>query len=137
MKTVKIERYETMGNGTRSHVHTPNGDLLHGLERSWHGNKPNVSCFPAGIYALLPHVSYKYGNVYAFIGGTVGLKIGPRWGCLIHPANYTNQLQGCLAIGLKCSVQNGLPVVWDSRDACGVLFDDLAGEPAIAVVEWV
>ena len=78
--------------------------------------------------------------------GHLGAVFQPAW-WRVHPggksgihhpsANYTNQLQGCLAIGLKCSVQNGLPVVWDSRDACGVLFDDLAGEPAIAVVEWV
>jgi len=139
MNEVRIDRHATFGGGIHSHVHLPTGDMIHGLELAWKGNLPNVSCFPEGVYALLPHISPNHGAVYAFVGGTVGLVPGQgkRWGCLIHPANYLSEIKGCLAVGLKASTQNGLPVVWSSQDAFGLLDEALKRAPAIAVVRWV
>ena len=138
MKTLKIERYEVMGDGTRSRVLLPSGDMLHGLERSWRGNKPNVSCIPDGVYAIVPHISPHFQECYALIGGTVGIEPGQgkRWGCLIHPANYPHELSGCLAIGLRRDVRNEEPIIWSSRDACKILAEDLGNEPAVAVISW-
>lgn len=144
MKTVFIERYSSTINGVQSHVQvgTSSGaQTWHGLERPWLDNLPFESCIPTGTYALLPWKSPKYGDCRIFIGGEVGINKGDgeRFACLIHPANYTRQLQGCLALGKNKAdyyESEKSSAVWSSRDAVNAFSDVLGDEPAQAIISW-
>ena len=125
-----INRYESTGKGTLSKVSvidsdnpTPNAQVARffGIECPWRDNKVSVSCIPGGEYDLVPHSSDKYGEVWAFVGGTVShyyeKNKSERYACLIHVANYASQLQGCLALGVDAGSNDGVPAVWNSRKA--------------------
>lgn len=69
-------------------------DTLFTLELPWKNNERRVSCIPIGTYRLKLHTSPKFGQCY-------WVKDVPnRDAILIHPANYTRQLLGCIAVGL-------------------------------------
>jgi len=122
-----IDRYESTAKGTLSKVAVINPDTeitvttFFGIECPWKDNKPSISCIPGGDYDLVPHSSGKYGEVWAFVGGTVSHYFddgqSERYACLIHAANYAHQLQGCLALGVDAGSNDGVPAVWNSRKA--------------------
>lgn len=70
-------------------------------EQPWNNNTPFRSCIPEGSYEVVKHKSPKFGECFALIGDDVALNQGEahRYGILIHPANWPDQLQGCLAPG--------------------------------------
>jgi len=141
MKRLYIDRIDESASATISKLWSPDADFkLFGLERAWRLNKANSSCFPEGIYTLVEWESPNWGTVWAFVGGTVSPirgdvpKLGARWGCLIHPANYFHQIEGCLAPGMRRGLKDGELCVWSSRDALKVLQEALGPAPHIAYV---
>lgn len=71
------------------------------LELPWKDNKSQVSCVPAGTYRLAWEGSPRLKRP------TLRLKEVPgRWGILIHPANHTWELRGCLALGKRLAVDS-------------------------------
>jgi hypothetical protein len=142
MKKVLIQRYSSSKNGVQSNV-LCGDDQWHGLERPWIDNLPFKSCIPTGTYTLLPWDSPHFGAAYIFIGGTVGVTAqdGERYACLIHPANYTNQLQGCLALGMRKSDYHEAQdsaAVWSSRDALNDFKNKVGYEDPLQVkIDWV
>jgi hypothetical protein len=66
------------------------------LERGDLDNRKNVSNIPAGTYPLKLTYSPKFKRKMWLVD-----KVPGRSGIRIHPANYWNQLQGCIAPGLK------------------------------------
>ena len=76
------------------------------IERPWLLNQRNVSCVPAGVYTLEAH-SYKQGTAqhletWALVNQELGVYHYPsaranRDLILLHPANRSDQLQGCIA----------------------------------------
>lgn len=88
------------------------------VERQWLDNTPSVSCIPAGDYYAEWYNSPKFGPSIIIYGGTVskGPTHGyPRSGILIHPANWSYQLQGCIGLGDKFSILNNMAAVSNSR----------------------
>ena len=72
------------------------------LELPWNDNLRNVSCIPAGIYPM----RFEYSP--NFKTDLWELKEVPnRSQILIHPANYVEQLRGCIALGKKLLDING------------------------------
>jgi hypothetical protein len=71
------------------------------VEQPWNNNEPFRSCIPEGHYECCKHTSPKFGRCFALIGEGVGLNKGDahRYAILIHPANWPDQLHGCLAPG--------------------------------------
>lgn len=69
-------------------------DTLFTLELPWKNNERRVSCIPIGNYKLKLHTSPKFGKCYWV------KDVPSRDAILIHPANYTRQLLGCIAVGL-------------------------------------
>ena len=67
---LKINRYKMDKSGTVSTVRVKD-ETFYGIERPWIGNRPQISCIPGGEYALIRHDSPRYGDVWAFVGGTV------------------------------------------------------------------
>jgi hypothetical protein len=65
------------------------------LELPWRDNKNSISCIPEGIYKVERRVSPSQGLCYRLIG------VPKRSQILIHSANYTRELRGCLSPGLS------------------------------------
>lgn len=131
-----IRRTESSQDGTLSEIkvyqdHSCSGDpaaTFYGMEQPWMDNKPFHSCIPAGEYRLVRHDSAKYGQVWAFVGGTVAHQESPgspatRFACLIHAGNYVDDVEGCLALGKGRVVEQatGRKMVTGSRIAVGEL----------------
>ena len=80
-------------------------EIAKSVEREWKNNEPNVSCIPAGEYDLVWRDSPKYGRRLHLEQPSLGVSafgtdINPlRSFCLFHPANWPNQLNGCIALG--------------------------------------
>lgn len=73
------------------------GDVVetyYSLELPWKNNERRVSCIPTGNYKLKKHNSGKFGRCFWL------QDVPNRSEILIHPANYTRQLLGCIAIGM-------------------------------------
>lgn len=127
------DRIEQSEDACLSRIHSDDVDLdIFGLERRWQGNRSNISCIPAGVYTLVPWASPKFGNVLAYVGGTVSPyqddvpEHAGRWGCLVHPANYWKDLEGCTAPGMDRGWSSDNLCVWKSRDAMEALLDALS-----------
>jgi hypothetical protein len=71
----------------------------HTLELPWRNNRRGVSCIPAGVYRLA------WVESPSFKRHTLRLEDVPdRDGILIHPANEIKELRGCIAFGLRSSI---------------------------------
>lgn len=72
------------------------------------------SCVPDGIYRLEPHTGTKQKNVWALVNHELGVYHWPadmptgqkfgRFGVLIHVANDTLGIEGCIGLGLRHDV---------------------------------
>ena len=85
------------------------GELVcYTVERPWLDNKKSVSCIPAGTYRLLAYSSKGHPN--SFIMENTALNVGRinthRTYCLIHPANFPHEVEGCIGPGLKLHPTN-------------------------------
>jgi len=139
MKTVKLVRHWTNDKesiGTLM-VKDSNGMPVFAsmvLERGDLDNRRNVSNIPAGIYPLRLTYSPKFRRKMWLVDD-----VPNRSGIRIHPANYWNQLNGCIAPGLKLKDINrdGLIDVTSSRYTTGQFEQSLKGltETTIEIVD--
>lgn len=86
------------------------------------------SCVPDGQYVLRPHVSARYPEgVWALVNSELGVYYQPGdipegqlWGrsaILIHAANRTSDILGCVAVGMRYQILDNEHVVLESRAA--------------------
>jgi Family of unknown function (DUF5675) len=88
--------------------------LLYTLELPWiadpgfPGGEPDKSCVPPGVYVLEMHNSVKHPKTFALVNRDLGVIHEPdptfpnaRVACLIHVANYPEDLEGCIGLGLS------------------------------------
>lgn len=89
------------------------GGELYTVELRWDNNKPRASCIPAGTYDVVQRHSEKFQQHFHI------LDVPNRSYILIHAANYSRQLLGCIAPGLAHQDidSDGLKDVVSSRDA--------------------
>lgn len=66
------------------------------IERGDRNNQRNVSRVPSGVYDLIWEWSPKFKRNLWEIKGVPG-----RSECKIHPANFWDQLNGCIAPGIR------------------------------------
>jgi len=64
------------------------------LERPWLDNETKVSCIPAGTYNVRATQSARFGRLMYLVEA-----VPKRTGIRIHPANFPNELLGCIALG--------------------------------------
>ena len=144
MKQIHIERHQVEG-ATRS-VWQIGRHTFYGIEQPWRDNVPYKSCFPAGVYSLIPWSSPRHGECFAFIGGSVSLKqddLAPpaitRFLCLVHVANYADDVEGCFGLGMRIGRRDsdGAAAVWKSRFALARLKEILGEDPYhTAYIKW-
>lgn len=63
------------------------------IELEYNDNKKRISCIPCGTYTVVKRTSEKYGNHFHITN------VPNRDFILIHPANYSRQLLGCIGVG--------------------------------------
>ena len=78
------------------------GHRYYTCERPWLGNKPFVSCMPAGEHKVKPYHSIKFPDVWEVVGVPGRTKI------LFHVGNKPVDVQGCIAVGLHRGDQKSL-----------------------------
>jgi len=114
--------------GTWGKLYDGDRFVCYTLERPWLNNKPNISCVPAGNYAVKPIVSPRFGETYYLHSlNDKGVRLhGPatRTHILIHKGNLVSHTQGCIIVGNKFGVLKGVRAVLHS----GVTFNDLMDE---------
>ena len=101
------------------------------IELPWKQNKNNISCIPPGTYLCKwtksPRMSKEKGfDVFTYEVMDVVRRAGIR----IHPANYSRQLLGCIALGdsVKDLDLDGLNDVAHSGDTCKKFNEFMKGE---------
>lgn len=82
------------------------GELLYTIEQPFRDNQQGHSCVPEGSYELIPYMSPKHGPTWQLhnpacnVWGRGPAPAGVRTFCEIHSANWAEQLEGCIALGL-------------------------------------
>jgi hypothetical protein len=115
---------------------------LYSMERPWipsaPGGKPNESCVPAGVYALVPHTRPNGDEVVALLNPGLGVYYLPedrpegvgRYLILIHAGNWVKDVVGCIAPGIARAGSPGGPMVTSSRDAVRKVMSFIGEHPA-------
>lgn len=96
------------------------GALFYTVERPWVGNEPFVSCIPEGIYQVEPYSSPKYPDVWEITD------VPERTHILIHVANYSRDVQGCIGVGMGLNTSDWM--VTHSQNAITLLRTKLPEE---------
>lgn len=122
MSQLVLERFGYMPFGTYGKLKFPNGEEFYTVERPWLNNEPNISCIPEGIYELglrySPVVKRTTGG--EFTEGWEVMDVPNRSYIMLHPANWPNDVQGCIGVGkdlimLAETKDKWLPAVTRSR----------------------
>lgn len=116
------------------------------VEQPWRQNRRFVSCVPVGVYDLVAYDSPKYGKTYALSNPDLDVVVyqadadeGQRYACLFHAANWSRQLQGCIAPGKdlawgKTGVYKPNLMVTESRNTLAKLLPLLENEELL--IRW-
>lgn len=96
------------------------------IEKPWDGNKPYESCVPEGAYNIQKYVSPKFGKVFALYGNTVSVTPNVNYArstILIHPANVSSDLEGCIGLGDSLGYVKNQWAVLNSVDTVKKFYD--------------
>jgi hypothetical protein len=114
-------------NGTVGHL-KGKGFECWTIERPWVNNEPFKSCVQEGEYGLVPHKSEKYGRTYALVNRDLGVTHqqepgSKRYACLLHTANYPEDVEGCIGPGERHIIHDNRLMVTSSRTVLGKLLE--------------
>lgn len=130
-----LERFSYAPDGTFGRLTLPSGRVLFTCEQPWNGNAKGESCIPEGQYQMKmrcsPVVQRSSGGKYE--QGWEVIDVPGRTYIMIHPANWPNQLQGCIAPGMDYTVISGRQGVSSSRAAFDLLMDELGGKEKVGL----
>jgi hypothetical protein len=109
---VNLIMLTTSGPQATTGTLTADGMTFYTIEQPWRDNQQDQSCVPAGVYSLIPYDSPRHGatwclrNPLLYIMGcdaltSAEIAVGCRNMVEIHAANWPEQLQGCIALGLE------------------------------------
>jgi hypothetical protein len=94
-------RYQLNPDSTLGWLHVlhPSGKILDTfatLELPWIDNQPRISCIPEGQYPVVLEYSPKFESKLWEL-----YQVPNRSEVKIHAANYTHEIEGCIALGLS------------------------------------
>ncbi len=81
------------------------------LEEPWKENKRQISCIPEGKYVCQPHSGFKFENVWEITN------VPSRSAVLIHSGNTTDDIEGCILVGMEHGILNNKEAVLRSKEA--------------------
>jgi hypothetical protein len=135
-----LVRYAYLQSATQGALTLDDGRRVWTIEEPWQPNPLGpggtrlaiervASCVPDGVYRLVPHSSAKHGEVWALVNPVLGvyhypgeIPVGQLFGrsaVLIHAANTTKDIEGCIGPGLRANPLS--PGVYESRAAVEIL----------------
>lgn len=105
-----------------------NAPDIYGIELPWKDNQHDISCIPAGIYRVVPHISPSKGKCWML------LDVPNRSDVLIHSGNFACDVQlqngfhktdtlACLMYGM--ALDENIPMIQRSKEAIGWLHDNI------------
>lgn len=107
--------------------------------------RKGVSCIPPGVYDLVPHSTDAHPDTFALVNPDLWVyhfeQDVPRYqrgiartAVLIHPANYVEELRGCIAPGMS-RTSTTKKAVWESRHAFALLRPFLKDAKQLEIVQ--
>lgn len=152
MKKLLLERKKSDENDTETEgfLSFP-GVMLATIEQEWRrvytrpGGESNNSCVPVGTYKLRPHTRPDGKNVVALVNEDLGVYYleedmpaeGGRYLILMHIANWSHNVIGCIGPGLGKADSDQGPMVTSSKAAMKKIMDYINGEDAILEIRWI
>jgi hypothetical protein len=105
------------------------------IERPWvpgigRGGAKGISCVPPGLYRLVRHDTEAHPETWALVNEALDVVHLPgdspsphaRTAVLIHAANFSHELRGCIAPGTRATKdEQGRPMVASSRQAMSLI----------------
>jgi len=130
MHTIEMIRFAYAPDGTFGYIDLPNGKRIYTCERPWLSNRQNESCIPDGAYILKKRRSPVVERTTGadFKEGWEVTGVPERTFIMIHPGNWPKNVEGCIAVGRKYQLLNGLNGVIESRSTFRCLMSALASE---------
>ena len=111
---VNLVRTSYTDGGVRGILLIPGlNTVIHTIENPWVNNERRVSCIPTDT-------TYDLVENYYFGGGYNSVQIEGvpnRDNIQIHVANFPEQVEGCVGVGLEKGELSGKPAVLRSREA--------------------
>ena len=102
MMELLLTRFAYSDMGTFGKLEAPNF-ICFTVEDPWNNNESSKSCIPEGDYQAKRTSRPKHGNTFVLINEELGIaeypKLGMRDSCLIHVANTTLDVEGCIGLG--------------------------------------
>lgn len=99
------------------------------LERPWANNQRGVSCVPTGHFKAIRcrrSADYNYSDSPKF-GDTFQIIVPGRSLILFHKGNLSSDSHGCVLIGERYHVVNGIPGIADSAVGFNEFLAKVAG----------
>lgn len=81
------------------------------LEEPWKDNQRSISCIPEGEYLCVPYNSAKFKDVWEITN------VPNRSKVLIHAGNTTDDIEGCILVGMEHGKLGGKDAVLKSKEA--------------------
>lgn len=95
---------------------------IYTLEEPWKDNQRGISCVPMGQYTCAPHNGTRFKNVWRLEN------VPDRTAVLIHAGNTTDDIEGCILVGLAHGTLQSKPAVLQSQRALELLRNRLGGQ---------
>ena len=129
MQNITLERFAYAPDGTFGRLMLPDGWSCFTVEQPWNGNLNSQSCIPDGVYDLKrrrsPVVQRTSGGDY--VEGWEVCDVPGRTYIMIHPANWPDDVEGCIGVGREYKVLEGRNGVTSSRATFAQLMGRLDG----------
>ena len=105
--------------------------LAYTIEQPWNNNLPFESCIPAGVYRLEDWGSAKYPDSMVLTNDS--LKVFKkkqedefaRYACLMHKANWVDDVVGCIGAGEALGFGKGKWMVTNSKATTKKVLDKI------------
>ena len=132
--TITIERFAYNPiwpndlSSTLGVMYLPSGRELATIERPWLNNQPRVSCIPEGVYTLSKRQSpvVKRSSRGKYDEGWEVRSVPNRSYIMIHPGNWSSDIEGCIAVGMQHGILHGKIAVEESQRAFELFMTELS-----------
>ena len=131
MKLIRLNTLDIFPDlqGTVGMFYIDDEFVCYTIEREWNNNLPFVSCIPPGEYDLFKFNHIKYGGTFVVYNPLLDVyihrddRVNPsdRFECIIHPANFMHELQGCIAPAFEVGTFRGQWRSFQAREAMRLL----------------
>ncbi len=92
---IRLSRFAYTEFGTLGRLTVDDDNVFYTIEKPWLNNEPFQSCIPQGHYPCMRYSSAKYPDTFEVCN------VPDRSQILFHVANWSDDVQGCIGLGLR------------------------------------